>query len=227
MNIIFRRAGRVYQIKATSMTSLSINTQNACSQKATFVSKANLIDITDENNPVSVYGGITLQTTITDNGEPGTNDLTGITLLNNNTLIYSSNWVSKKTTEMLLNGGNIQVNSGVVCSNTIATRNEAVMDTEEPASVPIAISVSAYPNPLRNQTLIEYKLPAAMHVSLAVYDIMGKKIAQLREATEAAGVHTVKFDASGKASGVYIYSLNALDDTGKVTVINGKLIIGR
>jgi hypothetical protein len=111
MNIIFRRAGRVYQIKATSMTSLSINTQNACSQKATFVSKANLIDITDENNPVSVYGGITLQTTITDNGEPGTNDLTGITLLNNNTLIYSSNWVSKKTTEMLLNGGNIQVNS--------------------------------------------------------------------------------------------------------------------
>jgi hypothetical protein len=226
MNIIFRRTGHVYQIKATSMTSLSVNTTNPCSQKASFVSKANLIDITDENNPVSVYGGITLQTTFTDNGEPGTNDLIGITLLDNNTLIYSSNWVSKKTTEMLLNGGNLVVNSGVVCSNTIASRNEAVMVTEQTA-IPSAISANAYPNPLRDQTSIVYTLPATMHINLAVYDIMGKKIAELQDASETAGVHTVKFDTGNHAAGVYFYSLTALDDKGKLTVINGKLIIGR
>jgi hypothetical protein len=226
MNIIFRRAGHVYQIKATSMTSLSVNTTNPCSQKATFVSKANLIDITDENNPISVYGGITLQVTLTDNGEPGSSDLIGITLLNNNTLIYSSNWVSKKTTEMLLNGGNLVVNSGVVCSNTIATRNEAVMVTEQ-TPVPSAISANAYPNPLRDQTSIVYTLPATMHINLAVYDIMGKKIAELQDASETAGVHTVKFVTGNHAAGVYFYSLTALDDKGKLTVINGKLIIGR
>jgi hypothetical protein len=228
MNIIFRRAGHVYQIKATSMTSLSINTTNPCSQKATFVSKANLIDITDKNNPVSVYGGITLQVSITDNGEPGTNDLIGITLLNSNTLIYSSNWVSRKTTEMLLNAGNIVVNSGVVCSKNIATRNEAVMVTESAiTTIPSAISVKAYPNPLRDQTSIIYTLPATMHINLAVYDIMGKKIAQLQDASQSAGIHKVKFNAANNAAGVYIYTLSALDANGKLTVINGKLIIGR
>jgi len=226
MNIIFRRLGHVYQIKATSMTSLSINTQDPCSQKATFVSKANLIDITDENNPVSVYGGITLQTTLTDNGEPGKNDLIGITLLNGNTLIYSSNWVSKKTTEMLLNGGNLVVNSGVVCSNTIATRNEAVTVTEQTA-IPPTISVNAYPNPLRDQTSIVYSLPANMHINLSVYDLLGKKVAQLQDASQGAGIHNVKFNAGNLAEGVYIYTLSALDDKGKLTVINRKLIIGR
>jgi tagatose-1,6-bisphosphate aldolase non-catalytic subunit AgaZ/GatZ len=226
MNIIFRRAGHVYQIKATSMTSLSINTANPCSQKATFVSKANLIDITDENNPVSVYGGITLQTTLTDNGEPGTNDLIGITLLSGNTLIYSSNWVSKKTMEMLLNAGNLVVNSGVVCSKTIAIRNEAVMMTEQTV-VPSAISVNAYPNPLRDQTSIVYTLPATMHVNLAVYDLLGKKIADLQDASQSAGIYKVKFNAANNAAGVYIYTLSALDANGKLTVINGKLIIGR
>jgi tagatose-1,6-bisphosphate aldolase non-catalytic subunit AgaZ/GatZ len=226
MNIIFRRAGHVYQIKATSMTSLSINTANPCSQKATFVSKANLIDITDENNPVSVYGGITLQTTLTDNGEPGTNDLIGITLLSGNTLIYSSNWVSKKTMEMLLNAGNLVVNSGVVCSKTIAIRNEAVMVTEQTV-VPSAISVNAYPNPLRDQTSIVYTLPATMHVNLAVYDLLGKKIADLQDASQSAGIYKVKFNAANNAAGVYIYTLSALDANGKLTVINGKLIIGR
>gem|GEM_PF-3970014 len=226
MNIIFRRAGHVYQIKATSMTSLSINTQNPCSQKATFVSKANLTDITDENNPVSVYGGITLQTTLTDNGDPGKNDLIGITLLNGNTLIYSSNWVSTKTTEMLLNGGNVVVNSGVVCSKNIATRNEAVMVTEQ-ITIPSAISVNAYPNPLRDQTSIVYSLPANMHIHLSVYDLLGKKVAQLQDASQGAGIHNVKFNAGNLAEGVYIYTLSALDDKGKLTVINGKLIIGR
>jgi hypothetical protein len=66
-----------------------------------------------------------------------------------------------------------------------------------------------------------------MHVNLAVYDLLGKKIAQLANASETAGVHTVRFNAANHASGVYIYSFTTLDDKGKLTVINGKLIIGR
>jgi hypothetical protein len=229
MNIIFRRAGHVYQIKATSMNSLSINTRNACSQKAIFVSKANLIDITDENNPQSVYGGNTLQVTITDNGEPGENDLISITLLSGNTLIYSSNWESNKTSEILLNGGNVVVKSGVNCSstatNTITNSKTAMLAEETTASS--LVSVSAYPNPLRDRTSIVYTLPAPMHINLAVYDLMGKKIAQLQDGIQNAGLHTVKYNASNKADGVYIYTLTAIDESGKVTSLNGKLIIGR
>jgi hypothetical protein len=190
MNIIFRRAGHVYQIKATSMSSLSINTTNPCSQKATFVSKANLIDITDENNPVSVYGGITLQVTVTDNGEPGTHDLIGITLLNSNTLIYSSNWVSKKTTEMLLNGGNIVVNSGVRCSNTVPTRNEAIMVMNTGSNVDIAnsnsndltgtgkLTVRVMPNPTSYYFTLGLKSLSKEKIKVTVTDLLGRTIEQ-------------------------------------------------
>src|SRR6185436_8149671 len=105
MNIIFRRNGRVYQIKATAMNSLSINSSNPCSKKATFISKANLQDITNPNFPIALFGNLTLQTTITDNGEPGNNDKIGITLLNGNTLLFSSNWVTTLTTELFVLGG--------------------------------------------------------------------------------------------------------------------------
>jgi hypothetical protein len=97
----------------------------------------------------------------------------------------------------------------------------------EQTVVPSAISVNAYPNPLRDQTSIVYTLPATMHVNLAVYDLLGKKIADLQDASQSAGIYKVKFNAANNAAGVYIYTLSALDANGKLTVINGKLIIGR
>jgi len=97
----------------------------------------------------------------------------------------------------------------------------------EQTAIPPAISVNAYPNPLRYQTSIVYSLPANMHINLSVYDLLGKKVAQLQDASQGAGIHNVKFNAGNLAEGVYIYTLSALDDKGKLTVINRKLIIGR
>jgi len=44
------------------------------SKLAQFESKANLIDVTDPLNPVSLGGNLLLQMRLTDNGEPGEND---------------------------------------------------------------------------------------------------------------------------------------------------------
>ncbi|MDZ7626214.1 MAG: T9SS type A sorting domain-containing protein [Ignavibacteriaceae bacterium] len=44
---------------------------------------------------------------------------------------------------------------------------------------------------------------------MKIYDILGKEVATLVNATRNAGNYEVNFDASGLASGMYIYTINA------------------
>ncbi|MEO8513215.1 MAG: T9SS type A sorting domain-containing protein, partial [Ignavibacteria bacterium] len=65
-----------------------------------------------------------------------------------------------------------------------------------------------YPNPFNPSTVISFELPAAGDVSLKVYDIAGKEVANLLNGFLSSGNHNVTFNASGLASGVYFYRLN-------------------
>jgi hypothetical protein len=68
-----------------------------------------------------------------------------------------------------------------------------------------------YPNPFNPTTTISYTLPVDADVSLAVYDVLGQKVAQLIEGPMTAGIHHVRFDGSNLASGIYVYRLLAGD----------------
>jgi predicted GH43/DUF377 family glycosyl hydrolase len=68
-----------------------------------------------------------------------------------------------------------------------------------------------YPNPFNPTTTIKFELPKASHVSLSVYDILGREVSVLVNERREAGVHEVKFDGSNLASGVYFYRLRAGD----------------
>ncbi len=68
-----------------------------------------------------------------------------------------------------------------------------------------------YPNPFNPTTTIEYSLPKAGDVSLKVYNLTGQEVALLINDKMPAGNHTVSWDASGSASGVYFYRLQAGD----------------
>ena len=107
-SIVFRKGGHVYQIKSTAVSSLGITQKNTFSL-ADFRSKANLFDITDPNAPVTLGSNLTLQITLTDKGNPGTNDSLGITLWDGNTLLFSSAWKGGKTQELPLAGGNLVI----------------------------------------------------------------------------------------------------------------------
>ena len=66
-----------------------------------------------------------------------------------------------------------------------------------------------YPNPFNPQTSIKFTLPIKTHVRLNVYTISGKKITTLINSFLEAGNHTVLFDGTTLASGVYLYRLQA------------------
>jgi hypothetical protein len=116
INIIVRNSGRVYQIKGNSMTSLSVtpalcaNATTTSPCMAVFNGKANIRDITDPLNPISVDGNGTLQVTMTDKGEPGSADKIAVTLWNKSGGVwFASNWDGTKTVEQVLGGGNLVV----------------------------------------------------------------------------------------------------------------------
>jgi agmatine/peptidylarginine deiminase len=79
------------------------------------------------------------------------------------------------------------------------------------AAIPLASAVS--PNPFNPTTVLSYELRVASKINLAVYDIGGRKVAELVNGWRDAGMHEVTFDGTGLASGVYIYRLDVKSGT--------------
>ncbi len=65
---------------------------------------------------------------------------------------------------------------------------------------------TAYPNPFNPTTRLEYTVPGNGMVSLNIYDVTGNHISTLVSRWQAAGQHSVQFDATSLPSGLYIYS---------------------
>jgi cyanophycinase len=87
-----------------------------------------------------------------------------------------------------------------------------------------------YPNPFNPTTTVKFQIPntppasvtperragkfqssatSSGSVSLKIYDLLGREVAVLVNESLPAGTHTVRFDGSRLASGVYIYRLQA------------------
>jgi hypothetical protein len=76
--------------------------------------------------------------------------------------------------------------------------------------IPSGFSLSQnYPNPFNPVTNIKFSIPRTGIVTLKVYDITGKEVAQLVNQNLNAGTFTIDFDASHLSSGAYFYRLSA------------------
>ena len=66
-----------------------------------------------------------------------------------------------------------------------------------------------YPNPFNPSTVISYRLSTAGHLTLKVFDVLGKEVAALVNETKNAGNYSVQFNAAKLSSGIYFYRLQS------------------
>lgn len=66
-----------------------------------------------------------------------------------------------------------------------------------------------FPNPFNPSTVINYSISKRGHVSLSVFNSLGKEVAVLADKEQGEGSYSVKFDASELSAGVYYYRLTA------------------
>jgi hypothetical protein len=79
-----------------------------------------------------------------------------------------------------------------------------------------------YPNPFNPTTMINYQLPMTSAVELSIYNLLGQRVATLVNERKRAGHHQVEWDASGFASGIYLYRLSV----GSLTTKSGHSVAG-
>ncbi len=66
-----------------------------------------------------------------------------------------------------------------------------------------------YPNPFNPSTKIDFSIPKSGHVTIKVFDIIGKEVATLINEYRNAGNHEITFNGSNLSSGMYFYRIEA------------------
>jgi len=91
--------------------------------------------------------------------------------------------------------------------NLLVSRVQSISSNS--INIPLEYVLSpAYPNPFNPITNISYIIPEDGEVSLAVYDLEGRKVTILEQSLKHAGSHKVEWNASNYPSGVYFITLN-------------------
>ncbi len=80
---------------------------------------------------------------------------------------------------------------------------------DNPAAVNTFNLAQNYPNPFNPTTQIQYSIAEAGLVSIKVFDILGREVAQLVNQNQNAGTYTVDFNGQNLSSGVYIYKIES------------------
>jgi hypothetical protein len=84
----------------------------------------------------------------------------------------------------------------------------------------------SHPNPFNPSTEIRFDLPEPVAVSLAVYDLLGRKVADLASGHYEAGHHSAAWNASDRASGVYFARFMVMNEFGGTVYLKtNKLVL--
>lgn len=83
-------------------------------------------------------------------------------------------------------------------------QSSAIEDAVQPQSTTL---FQNYPNPFNPETTIRFFNKETANVKLAIYNLKGEVVANLVNNNLSQGFHDYRFNATGLASGVYIYKL--------------------
>lgn len=126
-----------------------------------------------------------------------------------------------------------EMQAGDLASAGVATSTAGSSASPAPGASPATGTPTEFglfqnhPNPFNPSTTISYALPVDAHVTLEVYDIVGRLVGRILEGEVQAGYHDAKFDASRLASGTYIYRLTAKGSDGALFTRTGKMLLAK
>ena len=76
--------------------------------------------------------------------------------------------------------------------------------------LPLEVTLhKAYPNPFNPATTLSYSLPEQTMVQLRIYNLQGRLLETLVQEVQSAGRHEIRWQAAERASGLYLYRLEA------------------
>ncbi len=140
---------------------------------------------------------------------------------NSGTLLWQQIYTPSPNNTDVVKGLAVDNNSSVYIAGNVQNNNStydmAAIKYNQPIGIePVSSNIPAgyslgqnYPNPFNPTTNISIKLPSNGKVQITIFDITGKKVADLIDRELAAGEYKVDFNASGLTSGVYFYKLTA------------------
>jgi photosystem II stability/assembly factor-like uncharacterized protein len=142
--------------------------------------------------------------------------LMGFTMTNAGPVTYT---IPSGTNSSLFSISSSKKNNAGGYTIVIAGANGNILRYHDPATsvsvptlVPSAFSVEQnFPNPFNPSTTIRFSLNRPMSVSVAIYDMLGRRVQTLAEQEYAAGPQQITWDASGLSSGVYYYTIRSQD----------------
>jgi hypothetical protein len=126
----------------------------------------------------------------------------------------TSTWLEKTFSLPLQSGLNqiqMQMYWGWMYVDYLSVPTNVLVDVpEENAAIPRTWELKQnYPNPFNPTTVVSGQWPVASHVRIVIYDILGREVAVLLDETRPAGRFETEWNASGRASGVYICRMTA------------------
>ncbi len=96
--------------------------------------------------------------------------------------------------------------------NWFVKEGTSTLSSERPSRASVGVRLfQSTPNPFRNAATIQYELEEPAHVTLDVYDALGRHVQRLLSASQSAGIHEARFAAEGLAGGRYFYQIATSD----------------
>jgi flagellar hook assembly protein FlgD len=202
-------------------------------EKEEFVERVTIVQVVSGIYPAEFIDGIyEIKGQVLQNGEPLVNHI--VNLFTTDNFVYNS--ITDKDGNYNFNEVGFRAGSHIVSTKIGNTRHENILlvekkqyssyipdfveiidfsigeiiNTNEPAELPTGYNLSQnYPNPFNPTTTIKYSIPKDEFVKLTVYDITGRVVKELVNGYKSAGRYNVEFNASGYASGIYYYRIEA------------------
>ena len=100
-------------------------------------------------------------------------------------------------------------NNGDTPPNQLADKVTDVLSGQQSSHTKSFVLYSNYPNPFNPSTTLKFDIPSKSHVTMNIFDLLGRKVSTLVDEVKSEGTYDIHFDGNTLSSGLYFCRLQA------------------